>query len=894
MREIYPLLTAITAVALAATLCTASGETEGTIGLREIIVFNPLPIPYHGLAMLNISFLDGEAFNGTLGVWKGGERLPVQVLNCSYYASGYYRSCRIIFPASVPGMEAVRYELSYSSAPLLVNVSWVALRVYRENLTITGFNATGTYLLNLTNALMIRGPNYTAVFDNRTLVHLEFDGIADNAVFFDWPFAGFALLRDRRIMASGYDLSQCKVRLLVNGSLIASVEQVCEGGGARLRQVFVFTSLAPLIRVYSTLEPPGPGLLYYPFLMLPISGEYEGVLVNGSLQKLYRARSFIPPPKWLAVRKKGKWLVMIVNYTTPRARSLLEEVRRKLWSGYVRTTSPIARAKYGSLLRVLVNVSRLLTAAERVKAGEANYTMLVSEAEDLKSNLNYYEVLMNNLTDLLEEPEDLAHRLILLPSEKAIDIAYQVNGTPPLVNVTIAVGLVSEDPVSWVRKSLIQEATGVAVLWAPLAAKLEAPQSALVDDLIKVRAIVESSSRVENVTVYLLYPRSLAMLVEGFDAINLTSLEGALELEWMLRAMYEGAWRVAINVTCSAGSLRVEKVINVTLPPILPRVIIPSSFNVSITCVDLHGRPLRGYLVNLYENRSNLLVASALTNESGRVEFLNVSRGVYLIEVTDGLYSTTSTICVSANRNITMIVRRAKLAVRVEMGDGSPLPLALVYVRDENGSLVCAGFTNASGLLICEGLPLGNYTVSVKWQGMIAGLSRVRLTGDKLVRLAGVVRRVEVLVTLAGKPAAGATVMVYSSPGALVETLRTDERGTAVACLLPGTYRFIAIKGQYSASSAVDIRATRVVVLNLEVSSSLWLLTAVTGALWLLTAYIWHRKTSYVYRERERYKRLLQRLEELYAKGEIEDKYYFKLKQEYEEKLNELSRGEMI
>jgi len=882
------------AVVLTAALCTAGCEEGGVAGVREVIIFNPLPSPYRGLVMLNVSFLDGEAFNDTLRVWGNGSQLPVQLLNCSYYPSGYYRSCRVMFPVAVPGMEAVRYRLTYYSAPLRVNFSWAGLRVSRENLTITGVNATGAYPLNLTNALVIKGPGYTAVFDNRTLIHLELEGLAGNMVFFDWPFAGFALLRGGRIIASGYDLSKCRVRLLLNGSLIASVEQVCEGGGARLRQIFTFSGLAPIIRVHSSLEPPGPGLLYYPLLRLPSSSEYVEVLVNGSEYKLVRARSYTPPPKWLALKGKSGWLVVLVNYTAPHMPDLIETLERELWSEYVQTTSPIAKARYRRLLRVMANVSRLLTAAARVKAGEANYTTLLSEARGLSTSLGDYEILLGNLTDMLEKPERLAHRLILVPSEEAVNVAYQVNGTPPTVNVTITLGRVPGDPASWVRTSLIQEAVGVAVLRAPLAAKLEAPHSALVDDFVSIRAVVESSSKVENVSVRLLYPHGLAKLVEGEDVVNFSSLEGTLELEWVLRAVYEGDWRVAVNVTCSAGSLRVEKTINVTLPPVVPRIVIPSSFNISITCVDLHGRPLGGYLVNLYENKSGTLVASALTNESGRVEFLNVSRGVYLVEVTDGLYRTTSTVCVFANRNLTVIVGRARLAVRVEMGDGSPLPLALVYVRDENGSLTCAGFTNSSGLLVCDGLPLGNYTVSVRWQGTIAGFSRVRLNSDKMVRLRGVVRRVTIFVTLAGKPAAGATVMIYSSPGVLVETLRTDERGSAIAYLLPGTYRFVAVKGQYSASSTVDVRTTRLVTLNLEVSSSLWLLTAATACLWLLTAYIWHRKTSYVYRERERYKRLLQRLEELYARGEIEDKYYFKLKQEYEEKLNELSRGEMV
>ncbi|RLF00903.1 MAG: hypothetical protein DRJ57_00270, partial [Thermoprotei archaeon] len=122
------------AVVLTAALCTAGCEEGGVAGVREVIIFNPLPSPYRGLVMLNVRFLDGEAFNDTLRVWGNGSQLPVQLLNCSYSPSGYYRSCRVVFPVTVPGTGAARYRLTYYSAPLHMNFSWAGLRVSRENL----------------------------------------------------------------------------------------------------------------------------------------------------------------------------------------------------------------------------------------------------------------------------------------------------------------------------------------------------------------------------------------------------------------------------------------------------------------------------------------------------------------------------------------------------------------------------------------------------------------------------------------------------------------------------------------------------------------------------------------------------------------------------------------
>jgi hypothetical protein len=135
---------------------------------------------------------------------------------------------------------------------------------------------------------------------------------------------------------------------------------------------------------------------------------------------------------------------------------------------------------------------------------------------------------------------------------------------------------------------------------------------------------------------------------------------------------------------------------------------------------------------------------------------------------------------------------------------------------------------------------------------------------------------------------------VYSTAGAPVESARTDENGIAVLYLLPGPYRFTVSKGQYSASVVADVRVEQHVRIELQLAPTLWVLIAATATLWTVTAYVWHRRTSYIYKERERYRRLLQRLEEMYSRGEVEERFYLKLKQEYESKLNELSRGEAM
>ncbi|MEM4872532.1 MAG: hypothetical protein QXY35_03645 [Thermofilaceae archaeon] len=883
-RFILTVLPLLLAVALAG----ARGQ-----GVREVRVFNPLPYPRSEIIRLNLNFLEGEAYNGTLSIWdSSGNPVPLQLVNCTFYPSGHYKSCSLLFRADLPPLNVTRYFITYYSAPPGYNVSvHGGLSVRSANLTLVAFNATGSYAINVTNAIVVRGPGYTAIFSNSSLVNFLFDDVGSNLVFIDWPLAGFVAMRNLTIAASGYDLKECQVKLLLNGTLEAKVEQVCRRDGLELRQVFTFSGLSALVRVDAQLRGVGEGLLFFPFLRLAAS-DFREAVINETSVSVNRERSYVPAPRWLALRGGRGWLVVAVNYTSIDPKSVLEAQRLTLFRSYVNETHPLRKALYERLLRIHGNLTRVLTASQLAEAGKLNLTQTLREADYLSAFSSERDLLLKNLTDLLEASEKAASRLLFMPQEGTLNIAYQVGRREASISATIVLAVVAESPRDFVRFSLLSAVATPAVLYAPIEARLDAPTTVYVDDYLPVSAVVRSAEGLRNVSVRLVLPERAFAVVEGRRSVNFTLLQGTQRVDWTLRAVYEGSWPIFLNVSSPWGSLILERTINVSLLPIVPRVIIPRAFNVTIICIDAQGRPLSGYLVNLYENATGALVRWGFTNESGLLRFTNVTAGVYRIEVTDGFHSTWSTVYIYSDRNFTVSVGLSNLRVRVELAEGRPLPQAAVYVRDEEGSLVCAGFTDANGTVLCTGLPRGNYTVSLRWQGALAGSTRVSLTNDTEVVLRGLVRLVTVYVSLGGSPAAGAVVAAFSPGGTLIATTYTDERGIARLYLLPGPYRFTATKGQYSSSVTADVRVGGYVELNLTLSPSLWLLIAVTAALWSVTAYVWHRRTSYVYRERERYKRLLQRLEELYGRGEVEERFYVKLKQEYETKLNELSRGE--
>ncbi|MEM1508616.1 MAG: hypothetical protein QXY49_01025 [Thermofilaceae archaeon] len=872
-------------------LLTVTIRCEGGVGVREVAFFNPLPSTYKGIVNLNLNFAEGEAYNGTIRVFDElGREVPFQLLDCSLYTSGYYRSCKLMILANVPGMGVSKYTVTYLSSPPPLNVSIQGLIVTLSNLTLTLFNVTGSYVVNLTDAITIKGPGYTAIFSNLSLAQLKFDGVAANLVYYDWPFTGFVLASGEKIIANGYDLKNCSVSLVVNGSLVSVVKQVCRGGGFELRQNFTFTGVTSTVKVDSLLRLTGNGTLYYPYLRIPALGINE-VQANEILYTLERARSFVPAPRWLALKINDKWLGVLVNYTSIRLSQYLGELNSTLRNLYANETRPAIRSKYLAQIKTLSNMSRLFLARERLP--EANLTALLLEAEQVKSSMNYH-ILLSNLTSLIEEPEGISRRLILVPGSDSLNVIYQVNRTPLEIRTSVLLG-VFEDPDSWARSLLYSDAIGVTAFYAPIASRLTVPATAFVDDILLIRVDIVPARTLKNVTIELIYPRNAFKLLEGAENINVTAISAPKSYEWILQAIYEGVWTVSVNVTGGGGSLLASREVNVSLPSLVPGFqLVSRSFNLTVTCVDLNGKPLSGYALNLYDNSTKKLIFSEFVNESGRASFLNITSGVYVLEVTDGIYSSMKELYVLSNRNVTVTIARADLKISVELEDGTPLVQTPVYVRDINGSLVCIGFTNSSGVLTCKALPLGDYTISVRWRGGIAGYTSVTLRNDSSVTIRGVVRRVTVAVSLAGKPATGAIVEVYTVGGSPVSTATIDENGLATFYLLPGPYKFVATKGQYTAGRTTDIRAERFVELKLEVSLNLWLLIVVTVVLWVLTVYIWYRRTSYIYREKERYRRLLQRLEELYSRGEVEEKYYLKLRQEYEEKLNKLSRVDLV
>jgi len=700
-------------------------------------------------------------------------------------------------------------------------------------------------------------------------------------VFADWSLPGFAMTGPR--LVSPYDAGECRVSLAENGTLRAAVTRSCAGGDLRVEQRFHFTAYPPVVQVTTTISASGRYTLYIPFLRAPIPASALNITVGNVTLTADKPRTITSPPSWLVVSGEGGGILVSVNFSTTR----LDSVFGLLASSYLRQVTgardPAARKLNQELYTLALNISSLYTPGIDAPA-------LEKALKSLRERDQLYLILLSNLTEIFERPA-LVKRLLVLPEDNGLGIAYQLNGTFSGISSTVTIAPLAEDPASRVRNYVLSEVVKPVVFYAPTAAILETPTSVTLDEAFEVKARIYAARRASNLTVTIAYPAENLLKVGGELPLKLRQLEGEISLSWVFQAVREGYVELVLNVTSNEGSLLVSRMVNITIPQITPVTRAARRFNVTVLCMDSNGKPLGGYLVNLYDNATGALVYNTVTSANGSARIHNVSAGAYILEVTDGLHYYSRVFRIYSNMSITVSVMQAELAVRVQLDDGSPLPLALIQVRDLNGSLACNAFTNASGFAVCRGLAGGEYTVSVLWNGMVATHTRLQILNNTVLNLRGVVKKVVVSVLLGSQPTPNAIVNVYSSTGVRVYSSRTDENGQVEVFLLPGIYRVVVTKGQYRGEEMVDVRSSSMVVISLYVSSSLWLVMASTAALWGVTGFVWRRKTSFVAKERERYRRLLRRLEELHDRGEVEDRYYYKLKQEYEEKLNELSRG---
>jgi hypothetical protein len=337
--------------------------------------------------------------------------------------------------------------------------------------------------------------------------------------------------------------------------------------------------------------------------------------------------------------------------------------------------------------------------------------------------------------------------------------------------------------------------------------------------------------------------------------------------------------------------------------------------NITITCVDRDGNPLTDHPVLLYDqlvvhsptnittvtNQTGLIVNYTRTDENGTAYFNDVWNGTYWIEVRGGETIGKATISLQKAESLTILCDKTDMSLRFVAHSGEPLAGAIVSVYNVENNLVFRGHTSQDGSIFREGMYLGTYTVSVKYNGVEVWAGTVDIYQEKGKTIECAVYRLTLrFLDPFGNSLPKAEVTItkkepFSHGAYFIEVFvsETDETGGISLLLPPDTYIVSCSSGIFSALKNIALDSGYEMDVGCNVKIIFWLLMLVVTVPLLLFTLLFERRKLRTPLEIRRYKSMLSELESMYGNGLVEYKVYRKLREEYEAKVLELGGREM-
>lgn len=898
-RSLIPILLTLICLSLmpGLTLATDNESVGVTLSSRKVLIVNPSPFSGPAFATLNVSFLPGEAYNATLQIYDHlGNEVPFQLINASFFPGTlYYKSCTLRLLTPLGAWSHVNMTITFTKEarkPMLFNTDLV---VYTDNVT---------------GNVIVENTFYKVIFGNVSTEGIREFLVKTNkgevSIFTQWPLIGFSLILKNGSVITPLDYANITYTFLMKGPLEVIVRLNASSFFVNMTQFYTFRAYSPVIdtqvilnlRDYSQVD-----TLYMPLIHTPID-RFDYILAsNGLGNDISRTamKSYRPAPFWLALlsREGGYGVGYQYNCTRLNLTATLDLIKRNVTETW--RPSLLFKIYKEHVSRVIDNATFVMKASRFIKSGLYDVEDLLWSLEYLKDNTDLYEdLLFTNVTQRVTVV-NFTHvkRLILFKGEGYSNVAYQLNETSLNTNsLGLSCKFMIYDNIEGLNATkiwadLYRELIRPVSILVPFALSLEAPPQVEIDKFFNVSAKVTLLEDINRLNVTLLHPEGVE-LASDIHIFNFTKVKKGEEIviNWTLIPFYEGNYTLSLFASSERGDVLVEKPLTVQIPFPFSRVSL--KYNLTVVSIDQEGRPLPHVMIRVYDNRSGLLVGSNVTDINGTARFYNLDLSVYKIIATDGVLSNETTVYLYRNTLVPIVLGRASLYLKLTSVSGKPMEDIAVYIYDVNGSLVFMGYTNANGTIHKSGLPLGNYTISLRWLDTTLDYFSLNLTRDVSLNLTLHAYQLTLYVRLSdGRALPGAKVSVSLE----TEEFRprvvayTDEYGK-LSLLLPRSRYVIRVeKGQYRGEARLFLGEDESMEIVCSTINTLWVLMGTSAGLWAFAAFYWHRVTRVTYREEKRYSQLLQRLEELYRKGLIEEKYYLRLKSEYEEKLRKI-RGE--
>jgi len=843
------------------------------------VMVNLLPTSITDIVILNLSFPYGKAYNNTLTVLTDkGVVLPFTVLDSKYYPdTSFYKKCTVAVPLKLDGFTTLKLEVRACDRPCEVITPTLESKL---NLTLD--EETGDlivendyYLMRLANS-------------SRGLYRLVIKSLGNwSVVEEDWPSLSFVVMFKNYTMLTQLDIDCARVKVVYNSSLLALVEYVFESPTLIVHQSYLFNALNSKVIVSTELKPlEGEDVRNIYLHEIKFSrGNVSTIhvpLTDINVSQGATVRSLMPSPRWLCFNVINCSLALIKVYSDI---NITESLLRFLnVSGLLSEEVESLLEKYNSALFNYTNL------------GLSNLTSYLLDLSNYKSNMK--TALLNSLVKYHNSTgSDLEKRDVFMCDDYVI-YATQINETTALNASAFTSKVVLEilpkfSNVGKLRDRLWEEYLDyigeLLVVELPIEMETSSPHQIMVDDLVSLNLSLTNYDSVRNLTIAFINSTYIK-LEQGNYTITLNDVEpySTLSYSWIVSLLREGLHDLMIDVSIDNYTVRVIKSINVTLPPLLPKVP-TSAVNLTVRCVDLNGTQMPNCVVTLINNETGETIGVYVTNETGYAVFYNLSLGTYTVIVNDGILQVSRTIQLYRNEQLDIVLDKLLLEIKAINKREISLKDIYVSVRDEKGKLVFAGVTDENGTVFRYGVLIGNYTITFKWRNFM--LRRVSVNLKNYTRVTAVLDMYYLTVRALrdNKTLVGALVTVTSKgPRFYRETFMTDSNGEVRVLLPLGTYEVSVSKGQYVGSVIVTLDDDLKVTVKCRTTNALLVIIGITGTLWVCYGIVWRRYTSVTYKEREKYRRLLARLEELHKEGLVEDKLYQKLKLEYESKLREV------
>ncbi|MCD6095451.1 MAG: hypothetical protein J7J99_02685, partial [Thermoprotei archaeon] len=424
----------------------------------------------------------------------------------------------------------------------------------------------------------------------------------------------------------------------------------------------------------------------------------------------------------------------------------------------------------------------------------------------------------------------------------------------------------------------------------PIVASMIIPNRIQVDQRFYVNMTLRLLKDLHYVNITFSYPKEFELL-EGNKSISFvdTKAGATFNLSWYLVGLYEGNYTVGALICSEKGNLTLTSIIDVLLPPILPT----KTHTLTVKCVDAKGNPVPDHVVLIYNAREGNLVTWNVTNVNGTAIFNDLLEGHYEVKISDGRILNSTLIYLYKDTTVILKVLKYFIRVNVFLDNGVPLEGAAVYIYDVNGSLVFLGYTNKNGTLVKSGLLPGKYDVEVKIGKLSIDKKSIDVTKQHVVDFVVKVYNIGVqALSPEGKPLSGAIVTIRNAENNnLVASYVADALGHVSFTLPRGTYVIIVDKDSYHGKRIVEVANNLNIYIVCHAPERSWILILIAPVLLVTAFVVRYKRLKSMYSEEVKYRRLLKRLNELYKKGLIEERFYIKLKSEYEEKLRELEGG---